>query len=246
MVHSTPTRAIYGSIEGDFVRIAVPTAGLLQERYVHRGQSVSAGEKLFSLDVTQLQSIEQQARADIARLQVEVSLAALDYERAAKLSETGAATEAQLDAALTQLLSRTCLLQSAEQQLKQAEKNLADACPTAPTAAIVQETYFEPGEFVPAGRPVISLLPPGNVKVRFFVPQSLTTALKIGQKIFLQADGIAEEIPAQINFISPQLEYTPPVIYSVESRSKLVVMVEAQIEPGYDAIRPGLPVSVIL
>lgn len=104
------------------------------------------------------------------------------------------------------------------------------------------------GEFVPAGYPVVSILPPGNIKVRFFVPETVVGTLASGQEVSLAYDGAAKNYRGIISYISPQAEYTPPIIYSRETRSKLVFMVEAKIIPADQAaaLHPGQPVDVRL
>ena len=112
---------------------------------------------------------------------------------------------------------------------------------------LVVDTLFREGEWVPAGSPVVRMLPPANVKVRFFVPQSIVGSLKPGRAVSLRCDGCEAEIPAQITFISNSPEFTPPVIYSNETRDKLVFMVEAR--PSVEnapKLRPGQPVAVRL
>ena len=98
---------------------------------------------------------------------------------------------------------------------------------------------------MPAGRPVAALLPPGNVKARFFVPEAVVGSLSAGQRVDIACDGCGTPIAAKITFISAQAEFTPPIIYSEESRSKLVFLVEARPDPK-DATRlhPGQPVDV--
>ena len=98
---------------------------------------------------------------------------------------------------------------------------------------------------MPAGRPVVSLLPPGNIKVRFFVPEATLPRLVIGGAVTVRCGGCAGSIPAQISFISRTSEFTPPVIYSQEERSKLVFLVEARTERS-ESLRIGQPVSVAL
>jgi HlyD family secretion protein len=112
---------------------------------------------------------------------------------------------------------------------------------------LVVDTLFREGEWVPAGSPVVRMLPPANVKIRFFVPQSIVGSLKPGRAVSLRCDGCEAEIPAQITFISNSPEFTPPVIYSNETRDKLVFMVEAR--PSVEnapKLRPGQPVAVTL
>jgi HlyD family secretion protein len=117
----------------------------------------------------------------------------------------------------------------------------------APAAGLVQDTFFLQGEWVPAGRPVASLLPPGNTKVRFFVPEPVLGTVQPGDTVRVACDGCPAPLSARIVFISRQAEFTPPVLYSRGSREKLVYMVEAR-PPLEDAarLRPGQPVDVTL
>ena len=109
----------------------------------------------------------------------------------------------------------------------------------------MQEVYYRPGEMVPAGRPVLALLPPGNIKVRFYVPETALQNVAYGDTIKIGCDGCAKDLTARVSFIARQSEFTPPVIYSVEERSKLVFLVEALPDkPG--ALRVGQPVDVSL
>ena len=102
---------------------------------------------------------------------------------------------------------------------------------------------FRAGEWVNAGVPVLALLPPGAVKVRFFVPQAVLASTRVGAEVRLSCDGCPAGLTARITHVSPQAEYTPPLIYSTVSRSKLVFMVEAQ--PAADSpLKPGQPVDV--
>ena len=106
---------------------------------------------------------------------------------------------------------------------------------------------YRSGEWVPAGSPVVRMLPPENVKVRFFVPESAVGALASGRPVRIRCDGCAADVAAVVSFVSDQAEYTPPVIYSNEARAKLVFLVEARPQVA-DAARlhPGQPVQVVL
>ena len=109
----------------------------------------------------------------------------------------------------------------------------------------MQQIYYRPGELVPAGRPVVSLLPPGNIKVRFFVPETELPRIALGEPVSIHCDGCKAEVPAKVTFISRSSEFTPPVIYSLDERSKLVFLIEARTEtPG--ELRVGQPVDVRL
>ncbi|HUP29369.1 MAG TPA: HlyD family efflux transporter periplasmic adaptor subunit, partial [Usitatibacter sp.] len=136
---------------------------------------------------------------------------------------------------------------AARQALAQADWRLRQKSVAATVTGTVSDTLFVRGEWVPAGAPVVSLLPPGNVKVRFFVPESRLGAVKVGQKVELSCDGCGQPLEAAISFIAPQAEFTPPVIYSKDNRNKLVFLVEARPNEK-DAVRlhPGQPVDVRL
>ncbi len=114
---------------------------------------------------------------------------------------------------------------------------------SAPTDAAVHEVMYRVGEWVNAGAPVVALLPPRGVKVRFFVPQDLLARANVGAELALACDGCPPGLTARVRWVSTQAEFTPPVIYSIGSRSKLVFMAEA--EPGdAKALRPGQPLDV--
>jgi HlyD family secretion protein len=114
-----------------------------------------------------------------------------------------------------------------------------------PVAGSVEQVYFRIGEMVPSGKPVVALLPPGNLKVRFFVNEAMLPQLKLGQTVKVQCDGCAGDLTARISFIARSSEFTPPVIYSQEERGKLVFMIEARPQRP-DLLRVGQPVSVAL
>jgi len=136
---------------------------------------------------------------------------------------------------------------AARESLAQAEWKLRQKSVAASVAGTVSDTLFVRGEWVPAGAPVVSLLPPGNVKVRFFVPETRLGAVRVGQRVALACDGCAAPIDASVSFIASQAEFTPPVIYSKDNRAKLVFLVEARPAPA-DAVKlhPGQPVDVTL
>lgn len=115
----------------------------------------------------------------------------------------------------------------------------------APAAGVVADVLARPGETLPAGGPVVSLLPPENIFVRFFVPESMLAMVHYGASVELSCDSCPAGLTATISFISPQAEYTPPVIYSESSRAKLVYRVEARPPPQQASrLNPGQPVVV--
>lgn len=171
-----------------------------------------------------------------------------DLDKAkAKIEELNAQINAaNLGARIDEINAKKASIEVAAKVLEQAEKKLKDAAPRALGAAFVEDTYFLPGEYVAAGQPVVNLLPPENVKIRFFVSQEQVPQLQYGQDITVTCDGCAGAIAAKISYIAPQTEYTPPVIFSVESREKLVFLIEAKPKEYQEELRPGLPVNIDL
>lgn len=109
----------------------------------------------------------------------------------------------------------------------------------------MEDTFYNPGDWVPANAPVVALLPPGQVKLRFYVPGSVVGAIAPGDTVRFRCDGCPPGLTARIAFVSPRAEYTPPVIYSLQTRARLVYLVEAR--PDAPAgLHPGQPVDVTL
>jgi HlyD family secretion protein len=154
---------------------------------------------------------------------------------------------AQLGARPDEVKTARAEIEAARQRLTQARWSLDQKKQTAPQNGRVFDTFYVEGEFIPAAHPVVSILPPGNIKIRFFVPEDRLASLEIGQKVFVQVDGTGKIYQAAASYISPQAEYTPPVIYSRESRSKLVFMVEATLtDTDASIFHPGQPADVSL
>jgi HlyD family secretion protein len=138
-------------------------------------------------------------------------------------------------------------LEAARAALAQAAWRLEQKSVASPVAGVVHDTFFVEGEWVPAGRPVASILPPGNVKARFYVPETLLGSLALGREIEIRCDGCPAPVAAKVTYISTQAEYTPPVLYSRESRAKLLFLVEARPAPADGArLRPGQPIDARL
>lgn len=183
-----------------------------------------------------------------------VSQQRADEAKAARDRDRGRVTELNAQLQTTQLGARPDEIRAAEAEvsvareaLKQADWRLRQKSVESTVAGTVTDTLFTRGEWVPAGAPVVAVLPAGNVKVRFFVPEPRLGAIRVGQKVSLACDGCPAPVGASISYIAPQAEFTPPVIYSKDSRAKLVFLVEARPAPA-DAVKlhPGQPIDVTL
>ncbi len=166
--------------------------------------------------------------------------------------------QAQADAAERQLL--VAKLPARPEEIDAAERNVAaqDAALAqakiqldrrmirAPEAALVEETFYEPGELVAAGQPVVSLLPDANRKVRFFVPERRLASVVPGKQIGVGCDGCPEGLMAEVEFVATAAEFTPPIIYSTDSREKLVFRVDARPLGDTTALKVGQPLDIRL
>ena len=190
------------------------------ERQARLARRDFAAEARFDL----ARSAEQEARARVSAMEAELATARLPGR------------DDQIAAAVAEVAMREAALARAHWELDQRTVR-------APMAAIVDDRVRDSGEWVDAGGIVVSLLPPEKVKVRFFVPEPELGAIHVGQEVDLRCDGCAPGMTGTVRFIAPEAEYTPPVIYSVGSRGKLVFMVEAWPAEGI-ALNPGQPVDV--
>lgn len=182
------------------------------------------------------------------------SPATLDQARSKVASDQAHVNELAAQLRVANLGARSAEIAAAEQeakaaqaQLAQAEWRVAQKTQRVPAAADVVDVLYREGEYVPLGGPVLTLLPPGNIKARFFVPEAALGGLALGQPVSLACDGCGAPIPARLSFIAREAEFTSPLIYSRENRSALVFMVEARPEPAEARrLHPGQPLQVRL
>ncbi len=226
-------------------------------------ENIMTGKRDVELEVIRQQRAEAEAS---------LSFAEDDLKRASELVVRGNATRVRVDQAKSQvaqlqarvaqlkaqeaasdLPGRTNELRAAQSRVTQAKANLAEAmshqsdlAPVAPLDAQVDDTFFDVGEWVGAGQPVVSLLATDKIKLRFFVPEAAIGQVRIGSAVTFTWDGGPPAQKATVSFVAPRAEFTPPVIYSDSARQKLVFLVEAKPAPSTPPIRPGLPVEVAL
>ena len=226
-----PKNRFQGYVEGEFVYVASPLAGQLEMLSVQRGQQVTTGQALFALDETAEKAAREQIKAALVLSEAELA-------RQEKLFRTGVAATQDLDRA------RSTRDQD-QRRLTQTDWSFDQKKQTAPQAGLVYDTLFRQGEWVAAGKPVVVLLPPQNIKVRAFVPETRVGSIHYGDSVEVTVDGVQNPFLGKVSYISPRAEYTPPVIYSRESRAKLVFMVESVFDPQAAAnLHPGQPVDV--
>ena len=198
------------------------------------GDELARREKLGGADVVSKEELDQ-AHAQRDADQAQADQFAADLETA-RLGGREDAIRAAQSAVASQAAARDKAKWAFDQKRQ-----------FAPTNAFVQDTLYRQGEWVAAGSPVVVLLPPDNLKVRFFVPQEKLPQIKTGQSVSVTFDGAAKRYSATVNYISTQAEFTPPILYNRENRAKLVFMIEAKFSPADAAdLRPGQPVDVEL
>lgn len=225
-------------------------------------EDLKSGQRPQELDVT---------RAQLKQAIAESENASTQLERNKKQFEIGAISKAQLDDSQTmmettqsrvlqlnnqiivgELTAREEQIKAAAQQVDAAQAALDQAIwklnqkiVNSPCSGLVFDTLYHEGEWVSAGKPIVRMLPPENIKVRFFVSEKMLSDIKVGQNIRIKTSGSIGTLAATITYISTQAEYTPPVIYSNENRNKLVFMVEAHTEKQVAAsLHPGQPILV--
>jgi HlyD family secretion protein len=224
------TEGVYqGWVEADLVFVGPDETGRVETLSVREGDAIAAGAPLFTLDADLQQADVQQNQATLAN-------ARQAFERAQQLLKTGAGTQKAFDDA-------QAALREIEARLNSSQTRLARRKVFSPATGTIQQVYYRPGEMVSAGRPVVSLLPPGNVKIRFFVPEAELPKFSYGETVRISCDGCADDIKARVSFLAKSAEFTPPVIYSLEERAKLVFLIEARTDTP-DKLRVGQPVSV--
>lgn len=183
-----------------------------------------------------------------------ISAARLDEARAAAQRDQARVRELQAQLRVLQLGARSDEIAAAEQQRNAAQAQLAQLAwrvaqksQTVPVDGVVDDVLYQEGEWVPAGSPVLSLLPAQTIKARFFVPETLLGKLHVGQSVELRCDGCGAPIAATISFIARDAEYTAPLIYSKENRATLVFMIEARpaLKDAY-LLHPGQPLEIRL
>jgi HlyD family secretion protein len=252
-----PSDVLQGYGEADYIYLSSQETGVVDELFVREGDRVEAGARVFTLDPDRLALSERSASAQSAAAasavrtaQAQATLAQSNYARGAELFGRGFYPRARLD-------SDRAALDAANAQLAQARREAGAASAStglartrvqdlngqSPAAGVIERIYHRPGEVVAAGQPIAALLAPTNMKVRFFAPEDMLAQLPVGARVLVSCDGCGEPAEATISFVAQEPQFTPPVIYSLDQREKLVFLVEARFA-GESRVRPGMPVDI--
>lgn len=224
-------RQLQGWVEAELIFISSDEQGRVENLKVREGDQVKQGDLLFTVD-------DDLQKAELVVRKTAVVNAQQNFDRAKELLKTSAGTQKTYDDA-------EAALRQAKANLGWSETRLARRNAYSPADGTIQQIYYRPGETVSAGKPMLALLPPQNLKFRFFVPEPLLPEIKYGETVTVSCDGCEKGLTAKVSFIARSAEYTPPVIYSLDERAKLVFLIEARpVEP--EKFRVGQPVTVTL
>lgn len=236
-----------GYIEGEYNYIASGMSGTLFTLNVTRGQTIKQNDLLFTLDPEPDQAAMEAAQANVGDLEGQTALAKIQLQRHKDLYVHHATDKSTLDQKQTEY-------QTKQEQLAAAKNNLAESAWAyhqktvySPVSGYVYDTYYRLGEKVMANQPVVALLTPENVQVKFFIPEEQLSTIHLGETIAIRCDSCKTSTKAIISYISPEAEYTPPIIYSQDTRYKLVYLVRAKLPRDVAMnFHPGQPLDVYI
>lgn len=236
-----------GYIEGEYNYIASGVAGTLFHLNVQRGQTVKQNDLLFVLDPEPDKSLMNSAKANIEDIQGQLALAKIQLKRYTELYASHATDKSTLDQKQTDYDTKVKQLNEAQDSFIAAEWSYQQKTVYAPVSGYVFDTYYRSGEKVAANQPVLSLLMAQNIKVLFYIPEKQLSTIHLNQIITFRCDGRKSSAKATISYISPEAEYTPPIIYSQDTRYKLVYLVRADLPADIaNKFHPGQPLDVYL
>jgi len=258
-----------GYVVSDNVYMSSSISGTVFSVNVKRGQRVEIGTPLFQIDLTSLKSqaekVEAQIKeaesqkavkqAELISAEAERKFAIADMNRFVSVKD--AVSQQDIDAALeratkasanivsvqNQISAAASNIESSKAELRDIEHRIGELSPNSPVSGRIEEVMYKPGEWAAANAAIVSIVPDSEIKVRFYIPQNQLSKCHVGTKVSVFYDGGPKDMTATVDFISTRPEYTPPVIYSLTTRDKLVFMAEAvPTEPC--KLIPGQPMDV--
>lgn len=236
-----------GYIEGEYTYIASGSAGTLFSLDVTRGQQVQKNKLLFTLDPEPDKAAMEAIAANVQQLEAEVALAAVVLKRYKDLLLHHAADQNTVDEKQTDFDSKSKQLEATKKNLAEFSWSYNQKIVYAPIGGYVYDTFYRVGEKVGANEPVLAILAPYNIKVLFYIPERALSTIHLGQKIQFSCDGCQNKTTATISYISSEAEYTPPIIYSQDTRYKLVYLVRADMDEKIaEKFHPGQPLDIYL
>lgn len=239
--------SLSGYIEGEYTYISSGLSGTLFKLYVSRGQAVKKDELLYQLDPQPEAAAVEAIKQTIDAQKDQLEFAKIELKRQKELYKNKYTSKERVDQANLEYEIKLGQLMTTQAQLIQSEWSLQQKKIYSPINGRVFDVFYRIGEKVQDNHPVLAILAPENIQILFYVNEPQLSNLKIGQKISFTCDGCSAKLAATINFISPEAEYTPPIIYSKDTRNKLVFLVRATLPKDQRSrFHPGQPISVYL
>jgi len=235
-VREAQTEQARATIAANQAQVDQQRAGLEKSRSDLAAAQAEADR--YGAELHRLTAAQREKQGSVAQLDIDQARAS--YDGALRKRD---AASSQLGSASAAITAARAQVRQSEAALTSAQRELADLSRSSPAAGRVEDVMFKLGETVSANTPIVSIVPDGEVKVRFYVPQNLVKAYQPGRKVAVGCDGCAVGMTATIEFVSNEPEYTPPVIYGVDARQKLVFLVEA-LPANPRALLPGQPMDV--
>ncbi len=239
----SPDALISGYVEGEYVSIAPISSARILEVTVRRGERVTQGQVMARLEDADARLALGQAEARLAQARAEAERARLDLSRTRELTQRNVVAQASLDTAKATLDVAEARMREADAALANARWLLSERTLIAASGGVVDDVLRHPGDMASPGSPILSLLPDGAVKIRLYAPQALLQHLNEREELSINCDGCPDGLKAIVSYVAKEPEFTPPVIYSVERRQKLVYLIEARPAEAGPYLRPGVIVD---
>ncbi|MBP8926023.1 MAG: HlyD family efflux transporter periplasmic adaptor subunit [Pseudomonadales bacterium] len=252
---------VLASMDADDARFTLDGARARHAESVARFENLTTGKR--SEEIAVIEANRAAAKADLAQANLDLerttdlvqrkvqSQSALDQARTAHdvarahLREIDANLQvAGIAARVQEIEAARRVVEAAAAAVGDAEWRLEQRTLRAPADGRIEDIIRYAGEMAGPSAPVLSLLTPRNRKLKLFVPESMSSRVRIGDVLGLACDGCASALQAKVNFIASGPEFTPPVIYSVQSRQKLVVLVEGELLGDARNLAPGQIVDI--
>lgn len=262
-----------GVLEGTSIHVPALTGGKIVQILVDTGQEVTVGDTLAVLDTTELVLQHRQVQAALEELQVQEEIARTHlrrsktdvdyiqekYERIQRLYEQQAMPKQSLDdlgnqvqqaqsayeVTRQQIRSLTARRKQLEAQIDTIRKKISDAVIIAPTNGLITTRYYEIGEAIPPLQPIVELMHIRDLEVKIYIPEKRLPEVKHGQEVKIRVDGLDEELPGRIRWVSPKAEFTPKTILTPDTRTALVYAVKITVPNPKRVLKHGMPVEVI-
>ena len=241
-----PENTWQGYAEGEYVHVSAMDGGIVKQVAVKRGDRVKAGDFLFRLEKRPEEHARDAAEATLAETRATLHEAERELKRKLELRKTRNVAQSEVDTARARRNRAGAAMLVAATSLDQAKWRLARREGHAPADGLVEDVLFREGETAAAGQPVVTLLPPGNINIRFFVPAADLSNLAEGSTVNLSCTNCGKSLTGTIRFISKEAGFAPPAIYGGGSKDKPVYMAEAVPDAAPENFHPGQPVMVSL